>query len=62
MYGLGLIFVIALIAVSGILGGVIASAKHRNILGWGLLSALFPLIYLPILFFLSNLGEKNAVR
>ncbi len=51
--------IIVVIIVFGILGAAIASGKNRNALGWGLLCALFPLIGLIVLLFMSKLEDEK---
>jgi hypothetical protein len=44
-------FILVFLLVFGVIGGIWASAKRRNPIGWGLLCAFLPLIGLVILAF-----------
>lgn len=51
--------VIVMMIIFGVLGAAIASGKNRNVLGWGLLCALFPLIALLILLCMPKLTDER---
>lgn len=51
---------IVLMIVFGLIGAAIASSKNRNVFGWSVLCALFPLIGIIILLCMPGLENEST--